>query len=240
MSWNGIGIGWPNATSGGGPVPTTERYLLASCTGITGPCTTPDFPIGTYVVNDRLRYEYQGYPQFGLVDSITTAPEDNVIDIYPTGVNTTQCIDNYLNLYGNVIIPYFSTQITIDYFLEPLTTSFASSEDEYPFIWGYYYEVFSEYIDGDGNPATQFNVLTNSGSLINYTMAEASAFLINQTVFTTDGYITYYEIQQYFSNNPYFYTIAAFPISDCSSPYFMRTQGTQSGSTFFINFQANC
>jgi len=239
MGWNGIGMGWPNASAYSGPVPTDERYLLTSCTGVTGACVTPDFPIGTYVVNDRLRYEFEGYSQFGLVSDITTAPEDNVIDIYPTGVNTTQCIDNYLNLFPELIAPLGQQQIIFKYSITPLTTSFVSTEEEYEFGWAYYYEVYFEW-DDDGETNDQYFTFTDGGTIYNYNINAGDSFQLDIQYEMADGPILAINIDEGFSFNPNFPAISSFTVNECSYPYFMRTFGTQNGSTFFINYTSDC
>jgi hypothetical protein len=85
MGWNGIGIGWPNATSAATPVPTNVYYLIASV------CPDGDTPGGlstqlvdpnVYVTGD---YVYSTTLNFGvLLGAQQSTPLDQVEIIGPT------------------------------------------------------------------------------------------------------------------------------------------------------------
>jgi len=225
-----------SSSNSGSAGPTTERYFLTSCTGQTGPCTTPDFPIGTYNVGDRLRYEYQGWWQFGIVDNITTLPSDSPIDIEFFGVNTTECIDNTLSLIPGV--GFSGVTINFTYDLENNDEQFTSIDSEYAFQWGYYYRVYSEYIDQDGYPASEYVFFTDTGTLSDYDIGAGGGIQINQQNYISDASLIFFvEIDEGWSNNPIISNTYGYTQNDCSFPYFMRVSD---GSTFYINFQSDC
>jgi hypothetical protein len=225
-----------SSNSGGAPVSTDEKYLISDCV-IGGDYKTISYPIGTFITGDRVTYVL-GNNSFGLVQGITT--DINIgIDIFATGVNTTDCLDNTLNLSANVIAPYFSPSITLNYILEPLNSSFVSTDEEYTFGWGYYYEIYYEYINGDGDPSSGNITLSTTGVLNNYNIAVDEQFQIYQDVYSLDGNVTSFNASGY-SNNPSIVNTNSFTQNECSYPYFMRTLGSQSGSTFFINYTSDC
>jgi|Laugrespbdmm15dd_1035085.scaffolds.fasta_scaffold29915_2 hypothetical protein len=237
----GIGIGWPNASASAEHVPT-ERYLLASCTGVTFDCTTPDFPTGTYVVGDRLRYEFQGFSQFGKVNSITTSPEQDVIDIYPTGVNTSECFDNQLDLYSTVYVTGSDNIIYFDYVLKTNISEFGSSNSEYAFTWGFYQDIYYEYYSF-GEFYSGVISITRNGTLNDYYLyveggSEVRLYQEELQIPEADFISNAWIIGGY-SNNPYIANTYSFTNAqdECFYPYFMRINN---GFTFVINYTPLC
>lgn len=221
------------------PASTTERFEIQDCVGSSGNFISNDYPIGGFVEGDRVTFN-NGVDAFGIVLNVTTNPSSGV-DIVGTGVNTTQCIDNYLNLYHELIAPLSQELIIFKYNLQAITTSFISTDDEYEFAWGYYYVVYVEWDNGEESGSEVFT-FTNSGGLLNYNISEGNSLQLAIQGDNAEGPISFISIDYGYSYNPNFPvpTIASFTNDDCSYPYFMRTQGTQSGSTFFINYASEC
>lgn len=54
MGWNGIGIGWPNASAQATPPLPLETYLISDCLGNYDPRWSQYLPIGTLVLGQRV------------------------------------------------------------------------------------------------------------------------------------------------------------------------------------------
>jgi hypothetical protein len=95
MAWNGIGIGWPNATSGGGtPMPTTESYGIYSCSGEENLASDP-YPAGSFIPGYRITI---GGGDYGYVTSIIPAAEGDAIGNLPIGNVDSRCNDSEIQL----------------------------------------------------------------------------------------------------------------------------------------------
>jgi hypothetical protein len=95
MSWNGIGIGWPNATSGGViPGPTTESYGIYSCSGEENLASDP-YPIGSFIPGYRITI---GGGDYGYVTSIIPAAGGDAIGNLPIGNVDSRCNDSEIQI----------------------------------------------------------------------------------------------------------------------------------------------
>lgn len=94
----GIGIGWPNATSGG--VLPLETYLISDCQGSYDPIWSQYLPSGTLLVGQRVPTTSSTVePFYGTVIEIGTEFGDLVAE--PTTERYFGCgTDSNLNLYG--------------------------------------------------------------------------------------------------------------------------------------------
>jgi hypothetical protein len=109
MGWNGIGIGWPNATSGGViPGPTTESYGIYSCSGGENLASDP-YPIGSFIPGYRITI---GGSDYGYVTSIIPAAEGDSIGNLPIGNVDSRCNDSEIQL-SLVLTPSTSTNYSI-------------------------------------------------------------------------------------------------------------------------------
>jgi hypothetical protein len=226
-----------SSNGGGTPLPITERYYVQDCVGYTGNFISNDYPIGTFIADDRVTF-LNGVDGFGVIQYVITMPSSG-IDIVGTGVNNGDCFDNTLNLFANIVAPIGNPNITLNYILEPLNSSFVSTDEEYMFGWGYYYEIYYEYINEDGDPSSGNILFSSTGVLDNYNIAVDEQFQIYQDFYVLDGNLTSFNASGY-SNNPSIVNTNSFTQNECSYPYFMRTSGSQSGSTFFINYTSDC
>ena len=54
MGWNGIGIGWPNASAQATPPLPLETYLISDCNGSYEPRWSQYLPEGTLLLGQRV------------------------------------------------------------------------------------------------------------------------------------------------------------------------------------------
>lgn len=229
-----------SSSNSGGPVSTTERYEIQSCTYDTNQITQ-DYPIGTYQVNDRVVYYSDANgEQYGRILKKTSSPITNntyITNFY--GIHNVNCYDNRVNLDA-----YVSTEGADLYFiveLTPLDQNFVSvlkTDNQYDFSYNWYVEIYYEYvIYGDTYNATYSggnSVSLNSG----YEFYQNSTTEIyNNLEFASDGFITYAEIS-YMTGTASLSTASAFKTNaDCSNNISMRNSGQQLGTTVYFGYR---
>ena len=97
MGWgNGIGIGWPNATSGSTPI-VYESYIYSSCINAEQ-FDTGQYPQGTFQVFDRVTYP--GYSDYGkIIGVLSPGSGVSIIDLPINDISTDRpCIDSNINI----------------------------------------------------------------------------------------------------------------------------------------------
>jgi hypothetical protein len=73
MGWNGIGIGWPNASAQATPPLPLETYLISDCLGNYDPRWSQYLPIGTLSVGQRVPTTSSTVtPTYGIIQEIGT------------------------------------------------------------------------------------------------------------------------------------------------------------------------
>jgi len=97
MGWgNGIGIGWPNATSGSTPI-VYESYIYSSCLNVEE-FDTNQYPQGTFQVFDRVAYpDYSSYGK--IIGVLSPGSGVSIIDLPINDISTDRpCIDSNINI----------------------------------------------------------------------------------------------------------------------------------------------
>ena len=236
MGW-GIanGIGWPNASAYSGPPPATEKYLVSDCIGYYSDFTSTAYPVGTFQVNDRVYYN-DGDSSFGLIDSISEGT--SLFPIYPTGINTGNCFDNSINFgaYNDINEHYFVFIVE----LESADTDFVSIDDQYPMNVPYYNSALVLiYVDNpDGGYYDDISVsFSGELSLDSYNFYQGTQEIIVRSQQITNAFYPIEVIsfsEQFISLSPYFYNIESYNVNgeNCNPHYFLRTNGTEFGTTF--------
>jgi hypothetical protein len=73
MGWNGIGIGWPNASAQATPPLPLETYLITDCLGDYDPRWSQYLPIGTLQLGQRVPTTSSTViPTYGIIQEIGT------------------------------------------------------------------------------------------------------------------------------------------------------------------------
>lgn len=238
MGWNGIGIGWPNASAYSGPAPATERYLVESC--VNGEqIDTELYDIGDFEINDRVTYDVFGNPTFGKVIGITEN-EDYAITITSTGVNSDQCYDNYVVLNSGNRIGDTSVAFVIE--INSTEADFISN-NEYAMNVNYvnsilvlvyvtddegdnYYDEISIGFSGSPTFNTYFYEIGGDYKIV----FGSYSFPDNQTP------IDFYNQEIFISVS--FQNIDGYSDQDgCPNYSFLRNSGTQAGSSFNMSYR---
>ena len=238
MGWNGIGIGWPNASAYSGPPPTTERYLVLDC--ISGNnYDTELYNIGDFQINNRVLFNNTEFNTFGKVIGITEN-EEYAIGITSTGVNSSQCYDNYVALSSYNGMDDTSVDFVIE--LNASEADFISS-NEYAMTVNYvnsilvlvyvtdeegdnYYDEIDIGFSGSPTFNTYFYEIGGDYEII----FGSYSFPSNETP------IEYYGQEIYISVS--FQNIDGYSDADgCPNYYFFRNSGSQAGSTFNMSFR---
>ena len=98
MGWGqGIGIGWPNATSGGVAPIVYESYIYSSCLNAEE-FDTNQYPQGTFQVFDRVAYpDYSSYGK--IIEVLSPGSGVSIIDLPINDISTDRpCIDSNINI----------------------------------------------------------------------------------------------------------------------------------------------
>jgi hypothetical protein len=233
MGWNGIGIGWPNATSGGSaPVPP-EKYFVVDCIGYRGDAETIEYPAGTFAIGDRVVYDAGGISTFGLISN-TATPEYTETEITGTGVNTNQCFDNTVIFtafgYGSGNDAAYAVEI------QSQDISFVSQEGEYSINFGYYVSGYCVIDLGEGETDERPVLITGTNTIPDYNYNQGGEYEI---LFVTQamGYPVLNVYLEFVAQQPYFFNTDGFTDNDCDNLYFLRRGDTQYGSTFIAGFR---
>lgn len=245
MGWNGIGIGWPNASAQATPPPpppTTERYLVLDC--ITGEQFDTDlYEIGDFEINDRVTFENNGTATFGSVIGIAEN-EDHSITITSTGVNSDQCYDNFVNISSYNTLNdedfFFIIEINSEY------ANFTSVDEEYEMNIAYSNSaIVVNYIEpGEGEPPYYDETevyFSGTATIPNYNYEQGVTYEIF-SIFYTNIYgtaVSYFD--EYTITQPIFWNANEYTDDPCAYHSFLREGTTQNGSTFYASFtNDNC
>ena len=237
----GIGIGWPNATSGGGgPVPTEERYLVQDC--VTGDqLDTQLYAIGDFEINDRVTYDINGNPTYGKVIGITEN-EDYDCPITATGVNSSQCYDNYVVLYsGNEL---GDNSVSFGIVLESIDADFISNNNEYAMSISYNNSVtVLIYVTSEeGDPPYYDEIQTGWSDTIGFGTYQYEQNQTYDLVYQQENFgpnestVEFYDQEIFISVS--FENINGYTSNDgCPNYSFLRNSGSQAGSTFNMSYR---
>ena len=238
MGWgNGIGIGWPNATSGGsGPIPTEEKYLISDCV-YGGDYESIYYPIGTFVVNDRVTYEL-GTTSFGRIQSITTDINTG-IEIFATGGNSTQCFDNTVQFISSNYATENDVVFRID--ILPVDADFVSGGSEYAININYL-TYGTAVVDMGGGEVDELPFyITGTTNLNDYIFSQGVQWQIFEASENL-GHPTLLIYTEFMGQDFEFGNTSSFSNNDgCDFHYFLRGGSAQTGSTFQAGFRNdNC
>lgn len=221
---NGLGLGTNNFRIIGS-APTTERYYISDCVGYVGDFTTVDYPIGTFQLGDRVTYERYGFASFGLIDSITDR-ESNQLEIFSTGINTENCLDN--SLYFNGYVEKSSSDISLEFYCIA-DNNFTSSRLSLSYYFGVYYTYNDEsstgYYDFIGQYIpTPFNLISNQNTFLTQIIHNVGVTIDFVGIDTAYSQPTFNDASSYSSNG------------ECNYQYFMKNNGV----TFNCQFDTEC
>lgn len=225
-----------SSNSGGIPVPTTERFEIQDCVGYSGNFFSNDYPIGEFVEGDRVTFN-NGVDAFGIVLNITTNPSSGV-DIVGTGINNSNCYDNFVNISS------YNTLNDEDFFfiieINSADANFTSVDDEYEMNIAYINSaIVVNYIEPEeGDPYYDETEVYFSGTvnIPNYNYEQGGTYEIFSIFYTNIfgtavSYFGVYTITQPSFNNTNQYTD-----DTCAYHSFLREGTTQNGSTFYASF----
>ena len=216
MGWNGIGIGWPNASAYSGPLPTTERYYVSDCIGNYGSFYSTEYPKGTFAVNDMVTFTTGQGDAFGVI-LYTTEQAGDDIAITATGVSQG----------GNCFLSniYFQPQVDPDGMYITLRLkginngpqeleSLGLNALNYQYEFEIYYEsdVDNGYLNIAGN-------IPISNYVFEKPNWDFGVFNIHDDA---QKNFTYVEVQSIMTSITFGNTIAYSNDSGCSYPYFLR------------------
>lgn len=225
--------------TGQGSVPATERYSVSDCVGILGlpNVHTMEYPQGTYQLNERVWYEFNGWPTFGYILEIGVAATDEAYIDGNTNIISSDCLDNTINL--NAYNSYDGGNFYFSVELQSLDDDFISTNSEYTMYVDYYnYAVVTITINGEQDDRS-FSV-SGSQELTNYNFDQGGEYEIigESQTFACDEIITYSE--QVIYMNVGFDNINMYTNNDCDNRYFLRF-GSQFGNTFYADYRNdNC
>ena len=228
MGWgNGISIGWPNASAYASPI-LMERYLVDDCIGQIGTVNTIEYPQGSFIINDRVTFEYNGYSTFGYVLSLSTEAIEDV-SIFPTGVNNGVCFDNSLQL---VTQPSPNgSQIQLDFLCYPTIADFDGTDSDYSININFYYYIYYVYADGEseGYVGVSGSVSNDDYYFIQNQYNSYGTVNVNLAGGIFVDYCYFNEVYQ----QPNFGHTNQYTGNNCDDRYFMR----ENGYTFDTNFR---
>ena len=209
MGWNGIGIGWPNASAYSTPPLSLETYLISDCLGNYNPRWSQYLPVGTLSVGQRVpTTSSTEIATYGIVQEVGqtfgTLVAEPVANIY------YNC-----SIQSNIQIDMVAAGNDIN-FLATLTNG---NEIDYVFAGSITFQGFASWIDGDGEP---HEVDVNGNISID----------VENHIIGTNAYLTSYEVD----NGGYPITITNMKILDLSlSPGFYNYgDALQNNSTQII------
>lgn len=90
----GIGIGWPNATSGGSAPISLESYAIYSCSGEESLISEP-YQVGSFVPGNRIGISGTNY---GYIESVIPESTGETISNFPIGPVDYTCNDSDIYL----------------------------------------------------------------------------------------------------------------------------------------------
>jgi hypothetical protein len=209
MGWNGIGIGWPNASAQATPPLPLETYLITDCLGNYDSMWSQYLPVGTLQLGQRVpTTSSTEVPIYGIVGEIgaTFGPlvAEPVENIYYDCAPQSQ-IKISIVAAGNDI--------------NFLATLVGGNEIDYAFTGNINFEGFASWIDGDGE---SHEVEVNGNISIDF----------ENHIIGTNAYLTSYEVD----NGGHPITITNMQIFDLSlSPGFYNYgDASQDNSTQII------
>lgn len=151
MGWGqGIGIGWPNATSSGiTPGPTTESYGIYSCSGEENLGSNP-YPIGSFIPGYRITI---GGGNYGYVTSAIPAEDGEDIGNLPIGNVDNRCDDSTIQLSLALIPNETQYMIRVNGYVYSGGLNVTSENNTLSLIIHYYAPI----LDPDGGSAGAVN-----------------------------------------------------------------------------------
>ena len=222
--------------SGGSAPPITETYAVSNC--IYGsPVRSIEYPQGTFQLNDRVTYEYNGLGTFGNILNPDTETS-GIVEIYSTGFNSQNCFDNTIHLNGYNSYDGDTFRFIVEFNSE--SSDFISENNEYQ-MFAYYFNRALVLIDvGYGEQDEREVVFSGTQILANYNFTQGGDYEIigRSQSFVAATVIGYSE--QNIAIELGFNNINSYTSNDCDYHYFLR-YGSQLGSTFYADFRNdNC
>lgn len=233
---NKLGLGTNNfRIIGSASPPIMERYKVTDCIGVIGQETvnTIEYPQGTFQLNDRVSYYFNGFNTFGYVLEIDVAATDEA-EIYGVGVNSSNCLDNNIDLYAYNSFNGNSFFFTIP--LIPYDDDFISQNNEY-IIYLFYYNFALVTIDIDGEQDDREVTFSGNLTLNNYNFAQNGEYEIVGRSQAFSGAEVIGLSEQYIITEISFNSTNSYTDNDCNNKYFLRDGSSQSGSTFYVNLR---
>jgi hypothetical protein len=140
MGWNGIGIGWPNASAYSTPPLSLETYLISDCLGNQVDRWSQYLPVGTLQLDQRVpTTSSTEIATYGIVHEIGTT-------FGPLVAEPVANIYNDCNIQSNIQIDMVASGNDINF----LATLISGNEIDYTFTGSIYFEAFAQWTDGEG------------------------------------------------------------------------------------------